>query len=109
MHLWLLLLAVGTFLCFPRLAKALVALGLLGCLVVAGIVGYQILDRQLQEDRDRQRYAQECHAFFAAPAPAGEPTVEELHRAVYGPDCGKLFGVHGERLPTSPALAERRH
>jgi len=60
MHVWLLLFALGTLLFFPRLAKALVALGLLGCLVMAGFVGYKILDMQLQEARDRQRDAQKA-------------------------------------------------
>ncbi|SRR6266540_4099542 len=107
----LLILALGTFVFFPRLAKALVGLALVGCLIVAGIVGYQLATSQSPEEQVRQQsetarlmvlasqqvgqpvpaeiQAHADYAFVTQRHDAGldrdrEPSVDELHCVVYG-------------------------
>ena len=95
MPIFFLLLAVGTFLYFPRLAKALVGLGLLGCLAVAGIVGFQIVEHSRAAERAQHPtdpadiqvladYAFLTHRLDAGRDGDTEPSQEELHCAVYG-------------------------
>jgi hypothetical protein len=81
MHVVLvIILALGTFWFFPRLAQALVALALLGGLIVAGVVVYQIIDHKQAPDA--------ASVLAKVPTPAAtlaqEPSVDDLIRAVDG-------------------------
>src|SRR6266446_3469500 len=98
MHLLVVLvLVVGTFLYFPRLAKALVGLGLLGCLVVAGIVGYQMVAHTAVDSRvTHPPDAGERQGMLAFPF-----LLDNVSGRTFSSDEAGCLS-HGDRFPLTP-------
>jgi hypothetical protein len=100
MAVFLLILALGTFWFFPRLARVLVGCALVGVLGLGlDLAGWTIHEAAVVTPARNAHLDAGCQFLLALHASPKEPTVDELIRVVDGPS---LDECQARRLVTRP-------